>query len=62
MIIKTRLGAYDGRGNMVITNYDDIPMAFERFQGQQLYAEKLVPFEKELAVMVARDWEGNVEL
>jgi 5-(carboxyamino)imidazole ribonucleotide synthase len=60
MIIKTRFGAYDGRGNMVITSYDDIPLAFERFKGQQLYAEKLVPFDKELAVMVARDWEGNV--
>jgi 5-(carboxyamino)imidazole ribonucleotide synthase len=60
MIIKTRFGAYDGRGNMVITTYDDIPVAFERFKGQQLYAEKLVPFDKELAVMVARDWEGNV--
>ncbi len=60
MIIKTRLGAYDGRGNMVITSYDDIPLAFERFKGQQLYAEKLVAFDKELAIMVARDWEGNI--
>lgn len=60
MIIKTRFGAYDGRGNMVITSYDDIPLAFERFKGQQLYAEKLVAFDKELAIMVARDWEGNI--
>lgn len=62
MIIKTRRGAYDGRGNMVITDYDDIHAAFVRFKGHQLYAEKLVPFEKELAVMVAKDWEGQVVL
>ncbi len=62
MIIKTRRGAYDGRGNMVIKDYDDIPAAFARFKGQELYAEKLVPFEKELAIMVARDSEGSVVL
>jgi 5-(carboxyamino)imidazole ribonucleotide synthase len=61
MIIKTRLGAYDGRGNIVIKTYDDIPDAFYQFQGQAVYAEKIIGFEKELAVMVARDWEGNVE-
>ncbi len=62
MIIKTRRNAYDGRGNMIISDYDDIPAAFDRFKGQELYAEKLVPFEKELAIMVAKDWEANVAL
>ena len=62
MIIKTRRGAYDGRGNVVITEYDDIPKAFACFKGQELYAEKIVSFEKELAVMVAKDWEGNIAL
>ncbi|MEO7364437.1 MAG: 5-(carboxyamino)imidazole ribonucleotide synthase [Candidatus Saccharimonadales bacterium] len=60
MIIKARRGAYDGRGNMVITSYDDIPEAFWKFKDQGLYAERLVPFVKELAVMVAKDWKGNI--
>ena len=62
MIIKTRRNAYDGRGNLVVHDYDDIPKAFVQFKGQDLYAEKLIPFEKELAIMVAKDWEGTVAL
>jgi 5-(carboxyamino)imidazole ribonucleotide synthase len=54
MLLKTRRGAYDGRGNMVVSNDNDIRQAFELFKGQPLYAEKFVPFQKELAVMVAR--------
>jgi phosphoribosylaminoimidazole carboxylase PurK protein len=59
MLIKTRHGAYDGRGNMVVNDLEDIPKAFALFNGQKLYAEKFVPFQKELAVMVARSTSGK---
>ncbi len=62
MLVKTRHGAYDGRGNMVVKNEADIKKAFELFDGKQLYAEAFVPFKKELAVMVARSIAGNVAL
>lgn len=62
MLIKTRHGAYDGRGNMVVESDADIKKAFELFEGKQLYAERFVPFEKELAVMVARSTSGEVAL
>lgn len=62
MLIKTRLGAYDGRGNMVVKSVDDINAAFKQFEGTPLYAEKFIPFEKELAVMVARAMDGTVAL
>lgn len=60
MLIKTRHGAYDGRGNMVVKSQADIKKAFEAFAGRQLYAEKFVPFSKELAVMVVRSTRGEV--
>lgn len=60
MLIKTRHGAYDGRGNMLITNEPDIDRAFDMFSGRQLYAEKYVSFTKELAVMVARSISGEI--
>ena len=60
MLLKTRHGAYDGRGNMVVASVSDISKAFEQFAGRQLYAEKYVPFEKELAVMVARSINGDI--
>ena len=62
MIIKTRHGGYDGRGNMVVKSKADIKKAFQLFAGRQLYAEAIVPFTKELAVMVARSVSGHVSV
>lgn len=62
MLIKTRLGAYDGRGNMVVESDADIREAFKQFAGTPLYAEQFIPFEKELAVMVARSMDDNIAL
>jgi 5-(carboxyamino)imidazole ribonucleotide synthase len=60
MIIKTRHGAYDGRGNMVVTSEASLKKALEQFAGKALYAEQIIPFKKELAVMVARNSTGEV--
>ena len=62
MLLKTRFGAYDGRGNMVVEKEEDIEKAFEKFGDAKLYAEKFIPFEKELAVMAARSTTGEVAL
>lgn len=60
MLLKTRLGAYDGRGNLVMKSKADIGKAFEKFGGRPLYAEQLVKFDKELAVMVTRGMDAQV--
>lgn len=60
MIIKTRHGAYDGRGNMVVRSATDVDKALATFHGRALYAEALVDFELELATMVARSTSGDV--
>jgi len=60
MLIKTRFGAYDGRGNAVVSSSDELQMVLKNFQSQPLYAEKFVPFKKELAVMIARDQAGTI--
>lgn len=61
-LLKARFDAYDGRGNFVIKNEQDISIAFKKLSGgSPLYAEKFVPFIKELAVVSARDTKGNIE-
>lgn len=60
ILIKTRHGAYDGRGNMIVKSKPDIKKALKLFKDKQLYAEAYVPFEKELAVIIARDVNGKV--
>lgn len=59
MLIKTRHGAYDGRGNMVVMSGADIKKALELFADRQLYAEAYVPFSKELAVIIAKSTRGE---
>lgn len=60
MLIKTRHGAYDGRGNMLVSSPKEATKALVFFNGKKLYAEAYVPFVKELAVMVVRDMKGNI--
>ncbi len=59
-LLKARFDAYDGRGNYVVRNESDIPIAFEKLSKSPLYAERFVPFVKELAVVSARDMFGSI--
>ena len=55
-ILKLRRDGYDGRGVMKINNSDDIRNAFDA----PTLVEEWVDFEKEIAVIVARNENGNV--
>lgn len=61
-MIKSRTGAYDGRGNYVLKEGSDeaILEALDALKDRPLYAERWVPFVKEAAVIVVRTKEGNV--
>ena len=48
---------YDGRGVQIIKTTDDLPRAFDA----PGLLEKLIPFEKEIAVIVARNATGDVQ-
>ena len=76
-MLKARLNAYDGRGNALITCAGDIDRALINlgaskssgssldkvfdFDFSNLYLEALVNFAKELAIVAARDQEGNFQ-
>lgn len=53
-MLKARKGSYDGRGNLKISSETDLEQAVREFGRLSCYAEKWVPFELELAVMVIR--------
>ncbi len=59
-ILKTRFNAYDGRGNLTVNTPDELPTAVERLGGQNLYIEQIIPFEREITVMVARGTDGTI--
>jgi phosphoribosylaminoimidazole carboxylase len=61
-MLKSRKESYDGRGNFTVRGPDDFQAAADAMGKLSLYAEKWVPFQKELAVIVVRseDDAGNL--
>src|SRR3989338_10791500 len=59
-LLKSRVGAYDGRGNRVVKTKKDIDDALITFKVHDLYAEAFVDFQKELAIMMARSTSGDI--
>ncbi len=60
LLLKARFDAYDGRGNVVVREPEDIDAAMERLGGRKLYVEQWVPFVCEMAVVCARQTDGTV--
>ncbi|KAF8994586.1 phosphoribosylaminoimidazole carboxylase [Cyathus striatus] len=63
IMLKSRTLAYDGRGNFLLhsSSPEAIQSAIEALGNRPLYAEKYVPFEREIAVMVVRSASGEVK-
>lgn len=60
VILKTKTGGYDGRGNLLFDgNYGRVDEVLGS-DWSNIYAERIVPFEKELSVIAARDIRGNI--
>lgn len=59
LMLKSKTLAYDGRGNFVLRDLSHVQDALEFLSGRPLYAEKWVPFVKEIAVMVVRTATGQ---
>jgi len=59
LMLKSRKGGYDGRGNAVLKDLTGIEDALESLAGD-VYAEGWIDFEQEVAVMVARSTSGEV--
>ncbi len=60
VLLKTRTGAYDGRGNFKINTLDQIPEALQVFEGQSLMIEKFVDFKMEVSVIASRSTSGEI--
>ena len=56
VIQKARKGGYDGKGVILLKTKDDLSKAIEA----ESFIEELVDIQKEIAVMVARNIEGEI--
>jgi len=59
-LLKTRRGGYDGKGQRVIREADDLTAAVSELGGRSLILERLVDFEREVSVLAARGRDGDV--
>lgn len=60
MLLKTKHGAFDGRGNYNVQSETDLDNALRTAKDSQVYAEAHIPFTKELSVIIARDTKGSI--
>lgn len=60
-ILKARSGGFDGRGNAKIDSPSDIEPAFALL-GTNVYAEKCIPFDRELAIVATRTVTGEMSV
>ncbi|NLK21913.1 MAG: 5-(carboxyamino)imidazole ribonucleotide synthase [Epulopiscium sp.] len=61
-MLKSCRGGYDGKGNVVIKDAEDIKKAYEILGGEsrELMAEKLIHFTKEISVLTCRGIDGQI--
>lgn len=60
-VLKTTMGGYDGKGQVVIRGMDQVEDAFAQLNNDHpLVLEQFIPFEKEISVIAARNPRGEV--
>jgi phosphoribosylaminoimidazole carboxylase PurK protein len=64
LVFKARTGGYDGYGTRVVKNEHDLKTFITEIENQAgspgFIAESLVPFDRELAIILARDQSGTI--
>ncbi len=59
-ILKTRRFGYDGKGQMRLRSDQDMETAFDALKGAPAVLEAMIPFDREVSVIVARSLNGAV--
>ncbi|NHK26730.1 5-(carboxyamino)imidazole ribonucleotide synthase [Parvularcula flava] len=59
-ILKTRRFGYDGKGQAVIHDEDEVAEAYASLKGAPAIMEGFVPFEREISVIAARELNGTM--
>jgi 5-(carboxyamino)imidazole ribonucleotide synthase len=60
-VIKTRRFGYDGKGQAMIREGDDLDQVWDDLGTKAAILEAFVPFEREISVIAARGADGSVE-
>jgi 5-(carboxyamino)imidazole ribonucleotide synthase len=58
-VLKTRRFGYDGKGQVIIRELEEIESAWEKLGGHACIAEGLIQFEREISIICARGITGE---
>jgi len=61
-VLKTRRMGYDGKGQYVIRQPEDVVTAWEALAGTSLILEGFVNFDRELSILAARNRSGQIAM
>lgn len=59
-VLKTRRLGYDGKGQRVLRDEQDVAAAIREMEHEQLILEAFVPFDRELSIVAVRDLQGEM--
>jgi 5-(carboxyamino)imidazole ribonucleotide synthase len=59
-MLKTRRMGYDGKGQALLRAPEDVELAWEALQGQDLILEGFVAFDREVSILAVRSKTGEV--
>lgn len=59
-VLKTRRMGYDGKGQAVLGELDDLAPAWEKLGSQPLILEEFIPFEREVSCIAVRAQNGDM--
>ncbi|MDR2727910.1 MAG: 5-(carboxyamino)imidazole ribonucleotide synthase [Chitinispirillales bacterium] len=59
-VLKTRTLGYDGKGQTVLHNEDDVKSAWARLGGVDCILEAFVPFTREISIIAVRSRTGEI--
>lgn len=59
VVLKSSKGGYDGYGNITIKSASELEEKFSKLKGD-LLVEAFIPYQKELAIMIARNIAGEM--
>lgn len=60
VVLKVRRHGYDGQGTFIVKTPEELETTAKNLEGIGVMVEEFVPFERELAVMAARNVTGEV--
>lgn len=61
-VLKTARGGYDGKGQLVIRNKEDLAKGSELLSHGVCVLESFIPFQKEISVIVTRKLDGSIRV